>query len=93
MQMFATQWAAQYNLFEVRWWGTRSTHTGTRSAHTGYSERAQGSSGRRSAVLFEVHALYIAPAPARRIGAQRKAGEYSHCGAQGESRAGSGRSR
>ena len=93
MQMFAKQWAAQYNLFEVRWWGTRITHTvyseyshGVLGVRTGQQWTAQCS-------LFEVHALYIAPAPARRIGAQRKAGEYSHCGAQGESRAGAGCSR
>ncbi len=77
MQMFAKQWAAQYNLFEVRWWGTRRTHRGTRSTHTGYSECAQGVLGgltrqqwTAQCSLFEMHALYIAPAPARRIGAQ-----------------------
>jgi hypothetical protein len=70
MQMFAKQWAAQYNLFEVRWWRTRS-------AHRGYSEYSHGVLGVRTrqqwaaqCSLFEVHALYIAPAPARRIGAQ-----------------------
>ena len=71
MQMFAKQWAAQYNLFEVRWWGTRSTHRGlgVLTGALGVRTRQQWAA-QCSAVLLEVRALYIAPAPARRIGAQ-----------------------